>query len=83
MMMNGIMFVGVIVISISAFLLAIAAVVGGAGDKVACSTCGHRFMRTYINTIFSMLETPLFPGQNYLKCPKCKIRNECSVRPEM
>jgi len=78
MIIKIILFLVAVVIGVSAFFLFIATIVGGAGDKVACSVCGHRFKRKYVNTILSELDTAMYPKSNYLKCPKCKMRNECS-----
>jgi len=80
MIIKIIMFLFAIITSLSAFLLFISVLTGGAGDKINCSVCGHRFKRSYVNTIFSMLDALVYPKSNYLKCPKCKIRNECSSR---
>ena len=46
--------------------------------EFACSNCGHRFGRTFINTLCSEIDTIRHPKSNYLKCPKCKVRDECS-----
>jgi DNA-directed RNA polymerase subunit RPC12/RpoP len=47
-------------------------------SEYACPNCGHRFSRTIRNTLCSEMATYLHPKANYLKCPKCKVRDECS-----
>ena len=51
----------------------------GDEDKVVCTNCGHKFRKTFINILCSELSTYLHPRPNYLKCPKCKVRDECST----
>ena len=51
----------------------------GDENKVVCTNCEHKFERTFVNTLCSDFATYLHPRPNYLKCPKCKVRDECSV----
>ena len=47
-------------------------------ERFACPNCGHHFNRTFWNTLCSEFDTLRHPKVNYLKCPKCKVRDECS-----
>ena len=46
--------------------------------EYACPNCGYHFSRTFVNTLCSEMATYMHPKSNYLKCPNCKVRDECS-----
>jgi len=77
MMRNVLMEILAMVILACNFLFLIA-IVYGSGDAVICSTCGHSFKKSHINTVIGAFASFPHAKREYLKCPKCKVRNECS-----
>ena len=67
-------------VAIVVWILVIITSPKGEGKRFICVNCGHNFDKTFINMLCSELSTLWHPKQNYLRCPKCKVRDECSLR---